>query len=669
MLHLPASYNAQRRSLIAQDHAHYSLPRSRVGSFIDEISEISAERLNLYVDRNDTNTHGIDNTDDDVPPGVTFPEEPKTPREKLKQKFKMIYPHVGLVVLSAVYTVLGAAIFHHLEGPFELHIRNATATRVQLLKNRIITQLWTMAKEIPHAAHLDSGQNTTLPWPPGDEGFQQWAEVANTGMNLVIKDVFIDYTKNYLTPEDIINGTGPNKWSFGASIFFSWTAITTIGYGHIVPRTLAGRVSCLLYALFGIPLILVTIADIGRFLSTGIIWVHNALRRLRIGCFVRLKRCCRFCCCCFRFRRKKGKTDRTIKNANKSLSNGGTIRAENHLGGGRFVRTRLQQPDNVSDAGTFEDVSEIPTQEGTSSEDTHARADEIDEFAELQQERRVSVLFILFIMLGYTAGGACLMQLWEQWSFVDAFYFCAVTVTTIGFGDIVPQNSDFLPATLTYIVIGLIITTMCIDLVGTEYIRDIHFYGRSLGRSFLTIGGKVVHLGEVFSYVAFLQKNYGLTPEQLDKLAQLPDEYLLDCMINGKQPDLNWVGGKPFIPPDIYYFKWIEHPRTLSYASERVLASMESLDLNTSRCSTARTLTPREYYQRILMHYCKQMQQSQPPPGVTQMLQNQNAGNQSGSGRLHQQNNLNSLPTETLLYGNHRPSMSDRTTAIFALPS
>jgi hypothetical protein len=34
---------------------------------------------------------------------------------------------------------------------------------------------------------------------------------------------------------------------------------------------------------------------------------------------------------------------------------------------------------------------------------------------------------------------------------------------------------------------------------------------------------------------------------------------------------------------------------------------MESLDLNTSRCSTARTLTPREYYQKILIHYAKQM--------------------------------------------------------------
>lgn len=34
---------------------------------------------------------------------------------------------------------------------------------------------------------------------------------------------------------------------------------------------------------------------------------------------------------------------------------------------------------------------------------------------------------------------------------------------------------------------------------------------------------QVVHLGEVFGYVAFLQKNYGLTPEQLNKLAQLPE--------------------------------------------------------------------------------------------------------------------------------------------------
>jgi hypothetical protein len=179
-----------------------------------------------------------------------------------------------------------------------MQIRNATNHRVQNLKDRIIAQLWMLAKELPptdlelslvfNSNGTSMINETTLPLLTTKpyhlssiESFREWSTVANTGfvglnwhikakfsLDLIIKDVFIDYTKNYMLPEDIINGTtGPNKWSFGASIFFSWTAITTIGYGHIVPRTLAGRISCLLYALFGIPLILVTIADMGRFLS------------------------------------------------------------------------------------------------------------------------------------------------------------------------------------------------------------------------------------------------------------------------------------------------------------------------------------------------------------------------------------------------------------------
>ncbi|VDL72405.1 unnamed protein product [Nippostrongylus brasiliensis] len=355
-----------------------------------------------------------------------------------------------------------------------------------------------------------------------------------------------------MTPEDVITGTGPFKWSFGSSIFFSWTAITTIGYGHIVPRTNAGRIAIIFYALFGIPLILVTIADMGRFLSGGIIWVHNTYRKFMDSCYAQCWKCIKCMCCRFRKKQKRIQMP-TIELLQKQRQMYGTVR--------RARKTH----DNQSDAGTFE---------GPLSEDTRAQADELEPEIP-HHERRVSVMFILVIMLGYVAGGAYLIRYWESWSFFDAFYFCFVTVTTIGFGDIVPLNVDFFPATLAYIILGLIITTMCIDLVGSEYIRDIHFYGRSLGRSFMTIGGK---------------------------------EYLLDCLINGRQPDLNWIGGRPYVPPDIYYFKWIEHPRTLSFASDRVLASMESLDLNTSRCSTARTLTPREYYQKILFQYCKQIQ-------------------------------------------------------------
>lgn len=61
--------------------------------------------------------------------------------------------------------------------------------------------------------------------------------------------------------------------------------------------------------------------------------------------------------------------------------------------------------------------------------------------------------------VGLLVVGTIVYRLLEDWSWVDAFYFSAVAVTTVGFGDLTPSTDASKLFTVGYIFTGVAIFT------------------------------------------------------------------------------------------------------------------------------------------------------------------------------------------------------------------
>lgn len=69
------------------------------------------------------------------------------------------------------------------------------------------------------------------------------------------------------------------------------TLFTTIGYGSIVCQTLWGKIMSIVYAIIGIPLMLVVLSDIGKVLLYWFTHAYNGTRRgIRLACINQLIR-------------------------------------------------------------------------------------------------------------------------------------------------------------------------------------------------------------------------------------------------------------------------------------------------------------------------------------------------------------------------------------------
>lgn len=77
-------------------------------------------------------------------------------------------------------------------------------------------------------------------------------------------------------------------------------------------------------------------------------------------------------------------------------------------------------------------------------------SDEDDEIREICREFQdtegagIPITIIMLVIAGYVAIGAFLFRIWEvDWTPIDGAYFAVITISTIGFGDLVPGDGRF----------------------------------------------------------------------------------------------------------------------------------------------------------------------------------------------------------------------------------
>lgn len=102
--------------------------------------------------------------------------------------------------------------------------------------------------------------------------------------------------------------------------------------------------------------------------------------------------------------------------------------------------------------------------------------DEDGDYSGEESDKRMMEMpmaLIFLILFCYIFLGTVIFIVWEDWSVIDGAYFCFITLSTIGFGDMVPvrtfHGADLqLVGCFLYLLLGLVLVAMTFTVVENQ---------------------------------------------------------------------------------------------------------------------------------------------------------------------------------------------------------
>ncbi|KAI6189229.1 Ion transport 2 domain containing protein [Aphelenchoides besseyi] len=189
------------------------------------------------------------------------------------KNFKTIAFHLTIVLFCISYVTLGALVFYYVERPLEIEFANSLVEKLEQMEQHFTNQSMKLVSN--SFSDLIEIEKTLL---------EQIGEHERQLFSMFAHPV----TANYFDSLVYNNGRYMDMWSLESSFLLAASTIIPVGFGLIAPRSSTGRFLLLLYAFFGIPLALVTISDIGRFLCDFVFRLFRKSTKTAVGILITL---------------------------------------------------------------------------------------------------------------------------------------------------------------------------------------------------------------------------------------------------------------------------------------------------------------------------------------------------------------------------------------------